>query len=350
MHVIKLLTCLLLNFTRDTMTRNKSDCNINKGQYTIVRVVQSMVTRPHAHELIVGVATDPVFGPVILFGQGGVAVEVIGDRAVALPPLNLALARDLVSRTRISRLLAGYRDRAAIDQDALHLVLLKVSQLVCDCPQVVELDINPLLADDQGVMALDARVRVAWTLGPAASRLAIRPYPAELEEPMTFDGQTLQVRPIQPEDEPRLRQFFSDADPADVRLRFFMARRVWVHSELARFSQIDYDREMTFVALATQNGAEPRIVGEVRTVTDPDNCQSEFAIMVDSKIKGKGLGRALMDKMIRYLRGRGTERLVGECLQYNDAMAGLARSVGFSVTPQPGGETTLLSLDLRPPA
>ncbi|MDP2067086.1 MAG: bifunctional acetate--CoA ligase family protein/GNAT family N-acetyltransferase [Burkholderiaceae bacterium] len=311
--------------------------------------VQAMVTRPHAHELIVGAATDPVFGPVMLFGQGGVAVEVIADRAVALPPLNLALARDLVSRTRVSKLLAGYRDRAAIDQAALHLVLLKVSQLVCDCPQVIELDINPLLADDQGVMALDARVRVAPTSAAASARLAIRPYPAELDESMTLEGQALQVRPIQPEDEPRLRQFFMDADPADVRLRFFMARRAWAHSELARFSQIDYEREMTFVALAMPDGAAPRIVGEVRTVTDPDNARAEFAIMVASNLKGKGLGRALMDKMIRYLKGRGTERLVGETLQYNEAMAGLARSVGFRVTPQPGGETTLLSLDLHPP-
>ncbi|OGB10808.1 MAG: GNAT family N-acetyltransferase [Burkholderiales bacterium RIFCSPHIGHO2_12_FULL_61_11] len=311
--------------------------------------VQAMVRRAHAHELIVGASTDPIFGPVILFGQGGVAVEVIGDRAVALPPLNMALAADLVSHTRVSRLLAGYRDRVAIDHEALHLVLVKVSQLICDCPQVVELDINPLLADDQGVIALDARVKVVAASSAGAQRLAIRPYPAELEEPVDFGGSGALVRPIRPEDEPRLRAFFSDAEAADLRMRFFMARREFAHSELARFSQIDYEREMAFIALAPEGSGETRMLGEVRVSTDPDNLRAEFAIMVRSDLKGRGLGRALLAKMIRYLKSRGTGMLVGECLRQNDAMAALARGLGFSVTSAGEGETMSLTLALEPP-
>ena len=243
-----------------------------------------------------GAATDPIFGPVILFGQGGVAVEVIGDRAVALPPLNLALARDLVSHTRVSKLLAGYRDRVAIDCEALHLALLKVSQLICDCPEVVELDINPLLADDRGVIALDARVKVVPARSAGAQRLAIRPYPAELEERVDFDGNiNVLLRPIRPEDEPRLRTFFAEAEPKDLRFRFFITRREFAHSELARFSQIDYEREIAFIAVApdehrNEGSADAGMLGEVRVATDPDNLRAEFAVMVRSDLKGRGSG------------------------------------------------------------
>ncbi len=315
--------------------------------------VQAMVKRPHAHELIVGAATDPIFGPVILFGQGGVAVEVIADRAVALPPLNLALARDLVSHTRVSRLLAGYRDRVAIDHAALHLTLLKVSQLVCDCPEVVELDINPLLADDRGVIALDARVKVLPASSTGAQRLAIRPYPAELEERIDFDHRSVLIRPIQPEDEPRLKAFFADALPQDLRLRFFMTRRELARSELARFSQIDYEREMTFIAVAPAGQGDEAsddagMLGEVRVVTDPDNQRAEFAIMVRSDLKGRGLGHLLLAKMIRYLRSRGTVVLAGECLRQNGAMRKLASGLGFQVTPNDDGETLSLALALQP--
>ena len=314
--------------------------------------VQAMVKRAHAHELIVGAATDPIFGPVILFGQGGVAVEVIGDRAVALPPLNMALARDLVSHTRVSRLLAGYRDRAAIDHEALYLVLLKVSQLICDCPEVAELDINPLLADDRGVIALDARVKVVPALRTGSQRLAIRPYPAELEERVDFDGRTLLIRPIRPEDEPRLKAFFADAQPQDMRLRFFMSRRELARSELARFSQIDYEREMTFIAVAEEEpgketSASAGMLGEVRVVTDPDNLRAEFAIMVRSDLQGRGLGQLLMSKMIRYLTTRGTGVLAGECLRHNSAMTKLARGLGFTLNPSSDGQTTLFTLELQ---
>lgn len=299
--------------------------------------VQAMVRRPHAHELIVGVASDAVFGPVLMFGHGGTAVEVLKDSATALPPLNSVLARDMIERTRVARLLAGYRDRAAADLDAITGTLLAVSQMVCELPELAELDINPLLADDAGVIALDARVKLAASTGHAGDRLAILPYPAQLEQTLVLGGQRFAVRPIRPEDEPRLHAFYARATPADMRLRFFLARREVPHSELARYSQIDYDREMAFIALPPAGENAP-MIGEVRASCDPDNQRAEFAILIAGGWQRRGLGRALLTHLINYLRARGTREVSGECLVENTGMAALARSLGFDVAPatEPG--------------
>ena len=294
--------------------------------------VQEMVRRPRAYETIVGVSVDPMFGPIILFGQGGVAVEVIADRAVALPPLNLVLAKDLVSRTRIARLLGGYRDRPPADRQALYLALTQVSQLVIDLPEIVELDINPLLVDDGGVIVLDARMRVAPTHMPGEERLAIRPYPAELEERVDFRGEQVVLRPIRPEDEPQHAQFIARIDPEDLHLRFFHSVRAFSHSELTRFTQIDYDREMAFIATRQDQGGEETLA-VVRAVADPDRTQAEFAILVRSDLKGRGLGALLMRKLIRYCRERGIGELVGDVLASNARMLALARDLAAEIEP-----------------
>ncbi len=210
--------------------------------------VQSMARRPNAQELIVGTTTDAVFGPVILFGQGGTLVEVTADRAVGLPPLNMVLARELMSRTRISKLLAGYRDRPPADIAAIGRTLIQVSHLIADIPQIVELDINPLLADDQGVLALDARMRVEGKDSSGVDRFAIRPYPEELEEWIEWQGRQVLLRPIEPEDGTQHLEFFNALDPDDVRYRVFMPMRELQRHQLARLTQIDYDREMAFMA------------------------------------------------------------------------------------------------------
>ena len=184
-----------------------------------------MVRRPNAHELIIGVTTDAVFGPIILFGQGGTAVEVTADRAVGLPPLNMVLARDLISRTRISRLLAGYRGRPPADISAISRTLIQLSHLIADIPEIVELDINPLLADERGVLALDARMRVAPSEAAGLDRFAIRPYPEELEEWISWQGRKVLLRPIKPEDGAQHIEFFNALDPDDVRYRVFMHMR-----------------------------------------------------------------------------------------------------------------------------
>jgi len=293
--------------------------------------VQKMLRRPKALELIVGASVDPVFGPVVLFGQGGTAVEVVGDRALALPPLNEALARELVQRTRVSRLLAGWRDRAPARLDAVCEVLVAVSQMLADVPELAELDINPLWADADGVIALDARVRVDARAGSGAERFSIRPYPDQLEERVAWRGRELVLRPIRPEDGERHRAFVDRLDPEDLRLRFFQNRRHLPQSEIARLTQIDYEREMAFVAVGSDPSGAPETLGVVRAIADPDNVEAEFAIIVRSDLKRQGLGRLLMDKLIGYCRARGTKRLVALVLRENEGMRLMAGAIGFSI-------------------
>ena len=306
--------------------------------------VQAMVRRPHAQELIVGASVDAVFGPVVLFGQGGTAVEVIADRAIGLPPLNDVLARDLVAGTRVAKLLAGYRDRAPARIDRICDVLVAVSQMLADLPELVELDINPLLADVDGVIALDARLRVAAVTGAAGqgtARFAIQPYPAELAETWSWKDQSLLVRPIRPEDEARHLAFAMQLGPNDIRMRFFHARRTLPRSELARLVQIDYDREMAFVALATQPDGSLHTLGVVRAVADPDNVEAEFAIILAAEAQGQGLGQRLLGKMVRYLRGHGTQRLIALVLHDNHAMRALAARGGFALDAAESDHTSL---------
>jgi acetyltransferase len=313
--------------------------------------VQAMVRRAHARELIVGASIDPVFGPVILFGQGGVAVEVVKDSAMALPPLNAPLARALIRRTRVARLLKGYRDVPPADIDAIVATLQAVSQLLADVPEVAELDINPLIVNHQGAIALDARVRVSKQKPAGAASFAIRPYPAELTETLDWHGQTLTLRPIRPEDEARHLAFWESLSPEDLRMRYFYARRKLERSELARLVQIDYTREMAFIATVPATDGDEQTLGVARALADPDNASAEFGILVRSGLKGRGLGRILLDKLIRHQRAAGTQRLIASVLTENAPMRRLGQSLGFTAHPTPGDASTLdLTLDRQPAA
>jgi len=293
--------------------------------------VQSMLSRPLGQELIVGASIDPMFGPVLLFGAGGTAVEVLADRAIALPPLNRVLAAELISRTRMSRLLAGYRNHPPAKLDAVCDVLMAVSQMLADIPELAELDINPLWADDHGVMALDARVRLSATQPAGAANFAITPYPAGLTQTLNWQGQPLVIRPIRPEDEPQHRAFIESLSPGDLRLRFFSSRRDLPRSEIARLTQIDYAREMAFIAVQTGIDGVPHTLGVVRALSDPDNIEAEFAIIVRSDQQSRGLGAVLLRKMVDYLKARGTQRMVAMVRSDNRAMLELADSVGCVV-------------------
>ena len=315
--------------------------------------VQQMSLRPHAEELIIGVSYDPIFGPVILFGQGGSSVEVVGDRAIALPPLNMALARDLVSRTKVSKLLAGYRDHAAVDLDAVCLALNQVAQLIIDIPEIEELDINPLLADEHGVLALDARIKVVPANAHDIHRLAIRPYPKNLESTYvmrdggTYGGHKVDIRPIRPEDEPQHHVFISKLTPEDIRFRFFGLVSELPHSQMARLTQIDYDREMAFIATRKPEYGEPETLGVVRTYTDSENDQTEFSIVVRSDLKGTGLGRELLEKMIHYCKSRGTHTMVGQVLADNSRMLHFVEGMGFRVTDRVEHDIVEVQLELQ---
>lgn len=297
--------------------------------------VQEMIVRPGARELIVGMIEDRQFGPVVLFGEGGTAVEVLEDTAMALPPLNGLLARALIDETRVSRLLKGYRDVPAADLGAIADVLVRVGQIAIDWPEIVELDINPLLADATGVVALDARMSVKPARpGARDARLAIRPYPQALEGALTLnDGRAVPIRPIRPEDAPALQAMVARSAPEDIRMRFLHPMREMPVQLAARLSQIDYDREMAFVAL---NPHQPdAVVGVARLSEDPDRKRAEYAVIVQTDWKGQGLGYLLMRRLIDHARDRGLETIYGEVLSENRAMLDMCRELGFALARDP---------------
>jgi len=299
-------------------------------------VLQEMIVRPHAYELILGITVDPLFGPVLLFGRGGTAVEVIADKALALAPINLALARALIARTRVYKELKGYRGQPAADLEAIALTLVKLSQLACDLDELAELDINPLLADEKGVIGVDARIRVVPLPAGAkrGSRLAIRPYPRELESEISVPalGATI-IRPIRPEDAAALLRFAEKLSPEDVRMRFFSAWRTLPPAQLARLTQIDYDRAMAFVMIEKATG---EFAGVARFYANPDNTEAEFAIVVRTDLKNKGIGTILMDRLIQYARARGIGVIRGQVLHENTAMLAFIKQLGFSLEPEQG--------------
>ncbi|MCJ2031010.1 bifunctional acetate--CoA ligase family protein/GNAT family N-acetyltransferase [Methylobacterium sp. J-043] len=298
--------------------------------------VQPMLRRPQGRELIAGLAEDPVFGPVVVFGRGGTAVEVIDDRALALPPLDLALASELIGRTRVARRLEAYRDVPAADLPAIALLLVKLAQLAADLPAVRELDINPLIADADGVVALDARVRIApepsrpeRRRGNWHPRFAIRPYPSDWERRLDLGERCIQVRPVRPDDEGMFRAFFAQVDPEDVRLRFFAPVRDFSHAFLARLTQLDYSRAIAFVALDETAEEDRRMLGAVRLHANANHDTGEFAILVRSDIKGTGLGVALMRMMIDWARAEGIAVVEGSVLAENRPMRAVCRHLGF---------------------
>ncbi|ADU61227.1 MAG: bifunctional acetate--CoA ligase family protein/GNAT family N-acetyltransferase [Pseudodesulfovibrio sp.] len=311
--------------------------------------VQKMGRRPGAHELAVSAEVDPVFGPVLLFGHGGMAREMIQDTALTLPPLSMSLARELVGRTRISALLKGTPSHPPADIDDISLTLIQLSQLIVDVPQIASIDINPLYADSEGVLALGGKITIAPFEGDGERRLAIRPYPRELEECVSLkSGRHVTIRPIRPEDESTHRVFLSNLTDEDLRLRFFgVVQRDFDHKDIARFTQIDYDREMAFIATAQDPRGEPETLGVMRTNTRPDNSEAEFAIVVRSDQKGEGLGSLLFFKGIRYTKDRRTRQLTGQTMLENKAMQGLARKFGFVITPDPHDEDLVdMTLDM----
>jgi acetyltransferase len=300
-------------------------------------IVQAMVVRPKARELILGLADDPTFGTVIVFGRGGTAVEIINDEALALPPLDLPLARDLIERTRVSRLLRAYRDVPAVKEDAVAMVLVKLAQMAADIPEIRELDINPLLADENGVLAVDARVAV----GPAAekfagagpSNFAVRPYPSQWQRHLEVrDGWRVFVRPIRPEDEPAIHELLRHVTSDDLRLRFFAPMKEFSHAFIARLTQLDYARAMAFVAI---DEATNELVGVVRIHSDSIYETGEYAILLKSDLKGRGLGWALMQLIIEYAKSEGLKAISGDVLQENTVMLEMCRELGFEVKSNP---------------
>ena len=296
-------------------------------------IVQAMVVRAKARELILGFADDPTFGTVIVFGHGGTAVEIINDKALALPPLDLKLARELIERTRVSRLLRAYKDVPAVKPDAVAMVLVKLAQMAADLPEIRELDINPMLADETGLMAVDARVAIGQAerkfKGSGPANFAVRAYPSQWERHIEVkDGWRVFARPIRPEDEPLIHGFLRHVSPEDLRLRFFAPMKEFTHEFIARLTQLDYARAMAFVAF---DEVTNEMVGVVRIHSDSIYESGEYAILLRSDLKGKGLGWVLMQLIIEYARSEGLKVISGDVLRENTVMLEMCRNLGFEV-------------------
>ncbi len=310
-------------------------------------IVQAMVIRTKAREIIMGIADDPTFGTVIVFGRGGTAVEIINDKALALPPLDLRLAQDLIGRTRVSRLLRAYRDVPAVKPDAVAMALVKLAQMAADIPEIRELDINPLLADASGVMAVDARVAVGQVepkfKGSGPSNLAVRAYPTQWERHLQVKDWRIFARPIRPEDEPLIHDFLRHVTSEDLRLRFFAPMKEFTHDFIARLTQLDYARAMAFLAF---DEATNELLGVVRIHSDSIYQTGEYAILLRSDLKGRGLGWTLMQLIIEYARAEGLKVISGDVLHENLTMLDMCRRLGFEVKADPA-ELDLCNVKLR---
>ncbi|KPK12977.1 MAG: acetyl-CoA synthetase [Myxococcales bacterium SG8_38] len=303
-------------------------------QYRSV-AVERMHVSPGSRELLVGVARDAVFGPVISFGAGGMAVEIHRDRAIALPPINGFIARNLISRTRISRMLGEYRGMSAVDMTALEQVLGRVSEMVCELPRLKELDINPLLVDERGVIAADARI-VVEPEEPALNRyqhMAIHPYPHDLVRHwQTADGQDITIRPIRPEDAEIEQAFVRNLSPKAKHFRFMQGVRELTPEMLVRFTQLDYDRELALIAVV-QEGAEEREIAVARYAMNPDGETCEFAVVVADEWQGRGVGSEVMRQLMNAAKNKAIGRIQGQVLKDNAQMLRLMDFLGFEAAP-----------------
>ena len=315
----------------DTVGRNAPSARINGVS------IEPFVARPNGRELKVGVIRDRVFGPVITFGVGGAECEVFNDTAVALPPMNSYLVEDLIRSTRAAKILGDYRNMPAANMEALEDVLLRISQMVCELPWLQELDLNPLIVDENGAIAADARIVIdfAPSSGDRYSHMAIHPYPAHLVEDWVLpDGQVVVIRPIRPEDAEMEKEFVAHLSDESKYFRFMDTLRELTQSMLVRFTQIDYDREMAFVAVTEEDGKEVQ-VGVSRFVSNPDGETVEFALAVADGWQKRGVGRKLMSAIIECARVKGYRAVVGDVLALNSKMFKLMTSLGFTIHPHP---------------
>jgi len=311
----------------ETVTKKSNDIRISGV------LLEPMFSPAHARELLIGVVRDPVFGPAITFGAGGVQAEAMQDRAVALPPLNTFLAERLIGQTRAARLLQHFRNMPAVDMDALVQVLRRVSEMVCELPGIREMDINPLIAHAGGVMALDVRI-VVDRVPPSLDRyahMAIHPYPGHITSRLQLaDGTNITIRPIRPEDASIEQSFVKRLSSQSKYFRFMQGLNELTQEMLVRFTQLDYHRELALIAVYAEDGSETEL-GVARYVVNPDGRTCEFALVVADEWQGKGIGSQLLTELMNAARQRGFEEMTGEVLATNANMLELMKNLGFTI-------------------
>ena len=316
----------------DTVHQKRPDARIDGVS------IQPMVIKPNGRELMVGVTTDPVFGPVITFGAGGTMVEVMADRSVTLPPLNSFLVKDLIQGTRIAKMLENFRHMPPVNMDALESVLLRVSEMVCELPMLMEMDINPLIIDEHSVLAADARVVVGFRT-PSTDRyahMAIYPYPSHLVSNWQLsDGTNIIIRPIRPEDAELEQAFVRELSEESRYFRFMNSIQELSQAMLVRFTQIDYSREIALVAVtethSRKTDAKEIELGVARYATNPDGESCEFAIVIADNMHGRGLGSKLMTALMDAARENGLKVIQGEVLSHNSHMLKLMKNLNFTI-------------------
>jgi acetyltransferase len=311
----------------EEVTRNSPEAKIDGV------TIETMYASKHGRELFIGVIQDPVFGPAITFGAGGVQVELLRDRAVAIPPLNRFLAEKMISQTRIARLLGKFRDMSAINMEALVQVTSRVSEMVCELPQIKAMDINPLIADEKGVMVLDARIVIQRLVSSPDNyeHMAIHPYPSHLVTTWQLaDGTDIKIRPIRPEDASIEQSFVRELSPESRHFRFMQGINELTQQMLVRFTQLDYNRELALIAVQEDADGETEL-GVARYVTNPDGESCEFALVVADKWQHRGIGSHLMNALMDAARQRGLKVMDGEILTENRSMRALAKRLGFNI-------------------
>ena len=292
-------------------------------------VVEEMYQSSSGRELLIGLSNDNVFGPIITFGSGGTAVEVVKDSALALPPLNRHLVSDLIDRTKVgSKMLGNFRNMPPANREAIIDVLLRISSMACELPHIQEMDINPLIVDESGAVAVDARIRVAYPKPSHTpyAHLAIHPYPSNLcKQSQLPNGMSITIRPIRPEDVDLEKSFVRQLSEESIRqLRL-------TPEMLTRLTQIDYDSELSLIAVAQVEGSEEEELGLARYVANPDKRSCEFLLVVSDKWRGQGLGHVLLTSLSDAARARGYEVMNGEVLANNFKMLKLLESLGFQI-------------------
>ena len=333
---------------RETFTKIMADAYAYDPEAELTGVtIQSMVDRKD-YELILGSKKDPLFGPVILFGMGGIMTEILKDQAIAFPPLNRLLARRLMESTRVFQLLKGYRNRPPADLGRLEEILIGLSQLVIDFPEIAELEINPLILMGDRPCAVDARVIIKPSKIASPLHLVISPYPDQYETTTrTRDGLDIFIRPIKPEDASLLLELCHDLSQESIYYRFHSPLKTLPKEMLARFTQIDYDRDMALVAM-DRSHSEEKILGVANLMSKAGGIEPEFAVVVGDPWQGKGVGAVLMEHLIAIARERDMASIWGFVLTENTHMLALARKLGFDISKVPNEAQYELRTDLRP--